>query len=806
MRALVLLLLAALATHAWANSPPQASADAYTLRVGESLDIRPPGVLRNDTDTDGDDLFLEPSEHATAGQLVLFPDGSFSYTPDARFRGSDRFTYRACDDHVCSAAVEVRIVSDGIAAPLSARPDRFDLLPGTGATELDVLANDVFVAERIEGGRIDVLSAPSLGAVEVVAPASSPFRFRYRPDPDAVGVDRFRYRLCEASTRCTTADVEVVIAPLAAVRLDVSGAAGFADLPVRALPAMPAPSLLITATGKPSDYAFPLSVDATPNEAWAGGGTGQTLFTVEGGEAGRTVRIRASLDGADADLDLYVGTDADGNRRATSDELTCVSAAVGGSESCTIELDVPADGRRSWWALAHNREGRRVDARLRVLEIDAVDDSLLAWTGPGRLEAGATSAFRLSWTNLVMAPGESAEAWLRVDGEAGVALGWVPLRLVGPGTVIAPRVLRQGDAVRFDLPAGAVADALVLDVPIGTASFEVSAAADGETELALFRAEPPRASDDRVAFRLPSAMAVPVAVATSQAGLATLRIDADAAGRWVVRVRASGSALPEVAVEARLTPRDDTAPLLSPGLYAPAGRPGEGLMVDRTGPDWSGVWFAFDDAGDSTWLYLQGPRPAAGEAWTPMVYRSAVGAAGQRLAIVGRASLAVIDDAGPVFTFEVDGRAGSQRLFDFGRGCPIDRGVPRDLSGLWYDPAIAGEGYGLWITPDYEFYSLFTHDARGQPRYLTAEGRGFSVLGDRRLPLAAYRNACLFCPRGVRSGETVGTFERLFAPALSPILTRVEATLGAGIAGGVSRAEVLERLGGENGGLGCPAP
>lgn len=349
---------------------------------------------------------------------------------------------------------------------------------------------------------------------------------------------------------------------------------------------------------------------------------------MEGGEAGRTVRIRASIDAADADVDLYVGTDVDDNRRATSDELVCVSAAVGGSETCTIELDVPADGRRSWWALAHSREARRVDVRLRVLEVDVVDGSPLAWTGPGRLEARASSAFRLSWTNLAMAPGESAEGWLRLEGETGVVLGWVPLRLVAPSAEIALRVLRQGDAVRFDLRAGAVADALVLDVPIGTASFEVSAAADGETELALFRAEPPRASDDRVAFRLPSPTAVPAAVATSQAGLATLRIDADAAGRWVVRVRARGADLPEVAVEARMTPADGAETLLAPGLYAPASRPGEGLMVDRTGADWSAVWYVFDDAGASTWLYLQGPRPAAGEAWTPTVYRSAVGAGG----------------------------------------------------------------------------------------------------------------------------------------------------------------------------------
>jgi hypothetical protein len=232
-------------------------------------------------------------------------------------------------------------------------------------------------------------------------------------------------------------------------------------------------------------------------------------------------------------------------------------------------------------------------------------------------------------------------------------------------------------------------------------------------------------------------------------------------------------------------------------------RPGEGLIVDRTGGDWSAVWYAFDDQSLSTWLYLQGAAPADGEAWMPTVYRSGVGSGGQRLAAIGRASLSRMDDGGPILSFEIDGRVGSQRLIDFGRECPVDRGTPRDLSGLWYDPARAGEGYGVWISPAYEFYGFFGHDARGQPRYLAAEGRGFAFLGDRTLALTAYRGACLFCRDSPRVGEAVGELRRSFAPSLSPILMTVEATFGAGVIGGISRRETLERLGGEGAGFGC---
>jgi hypothetical protein len=802
---LALTFLALAPSSAFANARPEAKPDRYVFRQGESVDVRPPGVLGNDADADGDSLYVEPAEPAAMGRLILFPDGSFSYTPDERFEGSDRFTYRACDDGSCSEPIEVQLASDGISAPLASRPDRFELVAGAAPIELDVLANDRFEAARIVGGRLDLVSEASRGDLEVLSHAKDSFRFRYRPHSGAVGADRFRYRLCEAAERCVEADVEVSILPVAPVRLDVSGGAGFADVPLRGLPALPAPRLTFTASAKPSSYAFPISIDMTPLEPWAGGGAAQTLFSTDGGEFGRDLRINVELEAEHGDVDLYVGRDDDGNRRATSDEVVCVSAGVAGRERCVLELTVPAQEYRSWWAYAHNRDSRPTSARVRVQAVDLADSSPLVWTAPGRMEAGAPAAFRVSWFDQALLPGEVREAWMNFESEPGTSLGWVPVSLVGFGREVAPRLLRSGEPVRFDLPAGTVAEALVLDVPQGSASFKVSAVADGAMTLSLHRAPAPDGTEQSVAINMISSDSKPVARAHSDDGVAAVEIHDAPAGRWLVRIGEVSADLAEVAVEVELVPQKGFESRLRPGLYAPPGRSGEGLMVDRAGGEWSGIWYLFDDTGVSTWLYLQGQAPADGAAWTPTIYRSSIGSGGQRLAIVGRGNLATVDDGAPVWSFEIDGRVGSQRLFDFGRGCPFDRGAPRDLSGLWYDPTLAGEGYGLWITSEYEFYGLFTHDARGEPRYLSAEGGGFSAFGSRRLPLAAYRSACLFCPRSARLAETVGDFERTFSFSLTSILTRVTSTLGAGVPGGLFRNETLERLGGEAGGLGCPS-
>ena len=59
------------------------------------------GVLKNDSDPDGDSLkVLNPDFVAwpqNAADFKLFPNGGFRYTPLAGFTGPDQFTYQALD-------------------------------------------------------------------------------------------------------------------------------------------------------------------------------------------------------------------------------------------------------------------------------------------------------------------------------------------------------------------------------------------------------------------------------------------------------------------------------------------------------------------------------------------------------------------------------------------------------------------------------------------------------------------------------------------------------------------------------------
>jgi streptogrisin C len=103
------------------DDPPTAVADAYSVDEDTTLTVPAPGVLGNDSDADRDPLTAAPVAGPEHGTLALEPDGSFAYTPDADFHGTDTFTYRADDgggttSQPVTVTITVRPVND---APLA---------------------------------------------------------------------------------------------------------------------------------------------------------------------------------------------------------------------------------------------------------------------------------------------------------------------------------------------------------------------------------------------------------------------------------------------------------------------------------------------------------------------------------------------------------------------------------------------------------------------------------------------------------------------------------------------------------------
>ena len=104
----------AAAPDAYDNVAPVTAPDSYATTVGTRLTVPPSGVLRNDTDGNGQTLTASTVTPPRHGSMNLLADGSFTYAPDPGFSGIDGFTYVATDGQASSppAAVTINVKSD----------------------------------------------------------------------------------------------------------------------------------------------------------------------------------------------------------------------------------------------------------------------------------------------------------------------------------------------------------------------------------------------------------------------------------------------------------------------------------------------------------------------------------------------------------------------------------------------------------------------------------------------------------------------------------------------------------------------
>lgn len=79
------------------NDAPVTQDDALTTNEDEALTFTAGDLLNNDSDVDLDTLSVKSVTQPTHGELVLNQDGTYTYTPDENFNGSDSFTYVAFD-------------------------------------------------------------------------------------------------------------------------------------------------------------------------------------------------------------------------------------------------------------------------------------------------------------------------------------------------------------------------------------------------------------------------------------------------------------------------------------------------------------------------------------------------------------------------------------------------------------------------------------------------------------------------------------------------------------------------------------
>lgn len=189
------------------NEAPLARDDAYIGDRGVALQVPVgTGVLRNDTDPDGDALQARLLSNPAVGSLALANDGSFHFTPPSDFVGETSFTYEAFDPRGLRSTATVRLT---INDTLAALDDNYSMDEGEVLFvdgDAGLLANDSLYPQGTLRILLDTL--PQRGTVQI-APDGG---FVYTPaSSDYSGTDTFRYRLRDDRVTSPSALVTITI-------------------------------------------------------------------------------------------------------------------------------------------------------------------------------------------------------------------------------------------------------------------------------------------------------------------------------------------------------------------------------------------------------------------------------------------------------------------------------------------------------------------------------------------------------------------------------------------------------------------
>lgn len=191
---------------------PVGNTDTYATDEDTQLVVEAPGVLGNDTDADGDSLTVvfDEANGPQNGVLALNADGSFTYTPNLNFHGTDSFQYSVTDGVFTSALTTVNLTVNSVNDIPVAGDDAYAT---DEDTPLTVEAPGVFVNDTDADGELPILggeTSPQHGTLVLEADGS----FTYTPDANFFGTDSFQYRTRDELEYSNWATVTITVNPV----------------------------------------------------------------------------------------------------------------------------------------------------------------------------------------------------------------------------------------------------------------------------------------------------------------------------------------------------------------------------------------------------------------------------------------------------------------------------------------------------------------------------------------------------------------------------------------------------------------
>ena len=184
-----------------ANLPPVAVDDVATTNedTSKSLD-----VLANDTDPDGDPVFLISTGQAAHGNAFQGESGGLIYAPHSNYSGPDSFTYTIGDGHggTSTATVTITVV------PVNDAPRATNQATSTAE---DVAAAITLAATDAEGQALTyaVVATPLHGTLSGTPPALT-----YTPFANYSGPDSLTFRANDGVLNSNVGTVSITVTPV----------------------------------------------------------------------------------------------------------------------------------------------------------------------------------------------------------------------------------------------------------------------------------------------------------------------------------------------------------------------------------------------------------------------------------------------------------------------------------------------------------------------------------------------------------------------------------------------------------------
>ncbi|WP_336775813.1 Ig-like domain-containing protein [Paenibacillus sp. MMO-58] len=179
------------------NDAPTANNSSKTTDENQSVS----GVVTGQ-DIDSSSLSYELYTAPVNGTIVLNSDGTYTYTPNHNYSGSDSFTFKAYDGQLYSSPATVSITINEVNEAPVAQND-------TLQTEEDKPLNGSVHATDGDGDTLhySVVNQPAHGDLTL----NSDGTFTYTPDPNYNGPDSFTFKANDGLEDSNTASVNITV-------------------------------------------------------------------------------------------------------------------------------------------------------------------------------------------------------------------------------------------------------------------------------------------------------------------------------------------------------------------------------------------------------------------------------------------------------------------------------------------------------------------------------------------------------------------------------------------------------------------